>query len=143
MYDGPEETGSGGEVVEEILVGGVILIDFGQEIFERRVEFVVAEVAGEIVEALGEPLPEIVFLAFAAVGLDVFMHALAEIFGRHRGAGHADYGEVAREQAGAGQVVESGNEHAAGEVAGGAEDDHDARVALLADARQRDCRLFR
>jgi len=55
----------------------------------------------------------------------------------------ADYGEVAREQAGAGQVVEGGDEHAAGEISGGAEDDNDAWVALLADARQRDCRLFR
>ena len=51
LHDRTEETGRGGEVVEEILMGRVLLIHLGEKVFELRVEFVVAEIAGEVVKA--------------------------------------------------------------------------------------------
>ncbi len=54
---------------------------------------------------------------------------LARIVIAHGAAAHADHGKLARQQLLAGQVVERGNELAAGQVSGEAEDHHDAGIA--------------
>jgi len=81
--------------------------------------------------------------ALAAICLDVVVHSFPEVVVGQLRARDAHHGEIAGEQSGPRQVIERGNQHASSEIAGRAEDDHDARVALLADARRRDRRLFR
>src|SRR5208282_518849 len=143
LDDRAEKSGRGGQVVEKVLMSPVILIDLVEKVVELRVEFVVFEVSGKVVETAGEPLPELVFGTFAAIGADVVVNPLAEFIGRQLGASHANHGELAGEQVGAGEVVERRDQHASGEIAGRAEDHHDARIALFADARRCGCDLFR
>ena len=60
--------------------------------------------------------------------LEVFGGFFARVFVAHGAAAETDDGEIRREQLLAGEVVERRDELAAGQVAGEAEDDHDARV---------------
>ena len=80
----------------------VISIDLREAVFNLRVEFVVAEIAGEIVEAFGERVPGSGVDAVAAILFNVVVNALAEIFVAHVGAGHAQHGKFFRQQIGAG-----------------------------------------
>jgi len=143
LHDGPKVARSSGQVVQEVLVRRVVLVNFGEEVFQLGIKLGVAEVPRKIVEAGNEPLPEFVVDAIPAVSLDVVKDSLAEVIVRHLGARHTHHGKLAGKQSRPGQVVERRNQHASRQIAGGAEDDHDAGIALLANARCSCCRLFR
>ncbi len=57
---------------------------------------------------------------------DLFGQRLAEAIGGRVVAGEADDGELLREEIVVGEIAKRGNELALGEVAGGAENHHDA-----------------
>ena len=144
LFDnGPEETRSRRHIKEEILMGGVILIDLGQAIFDLRVKLIIVEIAGEVIEAAHEAFPGGVVDAIAAVLFHIFQDLLAEIFVRHLLAGHAQHRELLREQVRPRQVVQRGNQQARRQIAGGAEDHHHARISLFTDARCGHRGLFR
>src|ERR1700736_6388596 len=85
-YDRPKITGSVRKIVEEILMARVLLIYLGKKVLELRIQFVVVEISGEVIETACEPLPEIVICAFPTVRFDVVMHPFSKLVVRHLGA---------------------------------------------------------
>ena len=77
---------------------GVFLIDLGQAFFDLRVKLVIAEIAGEVVEAAGEAFPGGVVDAIAAVLFHILQNLLAKILVRHLLPGHTQHRELLREQ---------------------------------------------
>src|SRR5260370_20561105 len=58
LHDGPEIIGGGGQIIEVVLLGGVIAINLGQEILQLRIKLLVVEIALEIIKAAREALPQ-------------------------------------------------------------------------------------
>ena len=73
----------------------VFLIHLGQEVFELRIQFVVVEISGEVVETAREPFPEIVIHALPAVRLDVVVDSFSEFIIRQLRARHTYHGKLA------------------------------------------------
>src|SRR5690242_21672260 len=90
LYDGAEVFGSDRHVIEKILVRGMFLIDLGEGFLEFGVQSFIVEIAGQIIEAAGEPVPDIAVDALSAVGLDVFINSLAEFLIAQLGTGDAE-----------------------------------------------------
>jgi hypothetical protein len=122
-----EEAWRGGQVEDGIAVAG--LVDaFGQGLVSRRVE----EVAGLVVQALGQARPELVvqaaLAAFAALVTlqHEGMQALGERFGAGRIVIDADDAQVAVQQAITAEVVQRRHQQALDQVAVGAEQEQGA-----------------
>ena len=125
----------GGEVEQAVARRPSLAIDLVQTLAELPERLDVVVLAPEVADALLEAVPEppvdrpgprvlrdrVVEPAFEAVRSEV-------------GSGEADDREAARQELVAGKVVERGHELAAGKVAGGAEDDDDARLGSSAEA---------
>ena len=133
LHDRSESIRSSGQVVEVVSVSRVLLVDFGEQVFEIRIGLRVVEVARHVVHAAHKPLPQI--------GVDVtggkLLHVLSDFFAivvsGHGATGDADYGEFVREQFGARKVVEGWNQLSPSQVTGSPEDDHHARVGDFSD----------
>ena len=89
----------------------------------------VAEIALEIMDALFQPRPHGIVHLADGVSADVLGQLLAEGLVGEVVEGRADQRKLARQQLGLGEVVQRGDELALGQIAGRAEDDHQARVA--------------
>ena len=135
LDDVAEEVGRGGEIEEIIAVGVVFLVNLGEGLFELVVSGGIVEVSADITDAADEPFPQIVVDGAGGKLLEVFGDLLARIVVAHRIAADADDGKFARQQLLAGEVVERGNQLAAGQVAGKAEDHHDAGIGGTPYAR--------
>ena len=113
----------------------MLLVNLGQRFFQLVVSSGIVEIAIDVIDAAGKPFPQIVIDGAGGELLEVFGELFAGIVVAHGTAAHADHGELARQQLLAGEVVESGNQLAAGQVAGKAENDHDARIGRAPDSR--------
>jgi hypothetical protein len=51
LHDGPEETGSGCQVVKEVVMSGVIAVDFREAILKLGIQLIVAEIASRVIKA--------------------------------------------------------------------------------------------
>ena len=127
--------GRRGEVEEPVAAAAGGGVDLVQPLGEAGVGGGVAEVALLVVDAGGEVVPEGRLDRVARVLRDGGAHLRAEVGVRVRPPREAHDARLRRQQAGAPQVVEGGQDLAMGEVAGGAEDDHDGRVGDPLEAR--------
>src|SRR5580698_3445848 len=98
LHDGTEKTWRGRHVIEEVLMSRMIAVDLSQAIFDLRIDLVVAEITGKIIEAARKTFPEGVLDAVAAILFNVVLDPLAEILVRHLRPGHAQHREFLREQ---------------------------------------------
>ncbi len=136
----PEERGSGGEIVEVVAPGAVLLVYFGQQRLEALVVVRIAEIARDIVSALHQPFAEGTLVgSFAEFG-QVRTQALAKLLLIHLLDGAAQQGEFLRQKVFLREVVERRNQLALGEIARRAEDRHHAAVGRFAVPRA--VRLF-
>src|SRR5581483_7081898 len=76
LYDRAEVFGRDRHVIEKILVRGMLLIDLAEGLLQFRVQCFIVEIAGQIKEATGEPVPDIAVDALSAVSLDVVIDSL-------------------------------------------------------------------
>src|SRR5581483_4024694 len=133
LDDGAEEIRSGREIEEKVTAGLMVLVDLGQRLFDLDVEILVVELAGDVVHAALEPVPDLAVVGPGRELLHVVKHLLAEVLGGHLGVGDTEDGEFTREQLIFGEVIQSGNQLAAGQIAGSAEDDHDTGITGAAN----------
>ncbi len=126
--DGAEKTRGGRQVEEVIAVRGMVLVYFLQQVFQLRVDVLVVELGGHVIHTAEEPFDDVLVAIVARVVLYIVGQFLAEIVGGHRGMRDSHDGEFARQQVGFGEVVERGNELAAGQITSCAKNDHYAGV---------------
>ena len=88
----------------------------------------IVELAGDEADALEELLPRLFAELGAGVILDRVLHDLREVLVRPIASGEADQREPGRKQTAVGQIVHSGHELLAGQVAGHPEDHQRART---------------
>ena len=129
LDDRRKELRRGGQVVEVVPLGAMRFVHLVQQFFEALVGLGIVDIAGQIVEAFGEPVPKLLVDRGGGELAQLGAHLLAELVVSHCAAREADDGEMLGKQAVAGEIVERGEQFALGEVSGGAEDDHDARIA--------------
>src|SRR5579859_3912606 len=79
-------------------------------------------------EAASEPIPDLGIDILTGILPHIIRQLSTKIFVGHWIVRDAQNGELARKQIGFGQIVQSWNQLAASEVAGRAEDHHDARI---------------
>src|SRR5439155_6197035 len=96
-----------------------------------------AKVAAQVIHAAEEPFPNVRFYLVSSKLLDLLGNLVAKVVGGDGTASNANYGEFAGEQLVLCQIVESGNQFSAGEIAGSAKNYHRAGIggsphALLA-----------
>ena len=106
----------------------MLLVNLGQRFFQLVVGRGIVEISTDVIDAADKPFPQIVINGASGELLKVFGELLSRIVVAHRTAAHADHGELARQQLLAGEVVESGNQLASGQVAGKAENHHDTWI---------------
>src|SRR5450759_3210987 len=139
LDDVAEEVGRGGEVKKIGAVGVVILVDLGKRFFQLVIGSGIVEISTHVTYAADEPVPQFGIDGAGCELFEVFGDLLPRIVIAHGAAAHADHGELARQQLLAGEVVESGNQLAARQVAGKAEDHHDTRISGSPDSRFGGC----
>ena len=122
-----EVLGRGGEIEETVAAGAELLVELAEFFVEGVVAGGVVEVHGVVLDLVDEGGELGVGLIDAASADDAVLHVGGEGV-LQRAAGYADDGDLFGQQAGLVEVIERGQELALGEVAGGAEDDHDAGV---------------
>ncbi len=104
-----------------------LLVELAELLVERVVAGGVVEVHGVVLDPVDEGGELGIGLFDTAAADDAVFHVGGEaVF--ERTAGDADYGEILRQETRLLKVIERGQELALGEVAGCAEDDHDAGV---------------
>ena len=135
LDDVAEEVGRGGEVKEIVAVAVVFLVNPGQRLLQLVVSSGIVEISTHIIYAADKPFPQISSDVAGGELLEIFRELLPCIIIAHGAAAHADHGELARQQLLAGEVVESGNQLAARQVAGEAEDHHDTRISRAPHSR--------
>src|SRR5271166_1614480 len=134
LDDDAEKVGRGRHIEKEIAVLAVIVIDLPETIFEARISGGIVEISADVVDALDEVIPDFCIDGAAGKFLEIFSGLFARVLVAHGTAAEADDGEIGREQLLAGEIVERGDELAAREVSGKAEDDHDAGVGHASGA---------
>ena len=139
LHDVAEIIGRSCEVEENVAVGIVFLVDFSEQLFEPVVSGGIVEVSADVTDAADKPLPQILVDGRGGELLEIFGELLARIVIAHGTAAHADDGKLARQQLLGGEVVESGNQLAASQVAGKAEDHHDTRISGAPHSRFGGC----
>src|SRR5260370_12878844 len=124
--DGGEESRSHSEVEKLVATGVVLVIGVGDLLREALVSLRVLKITFDVINALGKPGPG----CRVDFGGGIFGDFLGEGFSKALGvevlAGEADDGKVLGDDSAGGEIAECGDELALGQVAGGAEDDHDA-----------------
>src|SRR5438874_2879732 len=130
LHRGGKELRRDGEVKEVIAVRPVDLIDFLQLHAQALIGFAVAEFALHIIGMTFKPIHQFRIGALGEL-LERIADMLAKLIGSPAILGHADDGELARQQSGAQQVVDRWQQLALGKVAGRTEDDHYAGTGGL------------
>ena len=133
LHDGTEEIRRGRQVVKIVAVAGVVFVDLLQKFFQLLVGAVVAEFAGQVVDVTLEPFLQVGINGFAGEFFQVLRQLAAKFVGGHGIARHADHGKLSRQEVVFRQVIERGDQLAAGQIAGSAENDHGARIATSSD----------
>ncbi len=110
-------------------------INPGQSFFQLVISRGIVEVSTYIAYAADKRFPQIGIDGAGGKLFEVLGDLLARVFIAHGAAAHADHGELLRQQLLAGEVVESGNQLAARQVAGKAEDYHDTRICGASHSR--------
>src|ERR1035441_241498 len=113
--DVTEVVGRGGEIEEKIAMVAMFVIDFGQGIFKACVGGGIVEVSVDVSHAAHKIAPDILVDGATGKLFEVFCQFLAGILVAHRAAANANDGKIGRQELLAGEVVESGNQFAAGE----------------------------
>ncbi len=128
--DQAEDRWRGRHVEEDITAGLILGVQFRDQLMQAGEGRLVPELAWGVIEALAEMIPDrrVEFLA-GVKRADVAGHPLTEVLRRQLVHGDPDDGELLGQEAVAGEVVEGRHQQALGQVARGAEDDQDARIA--------------
>ncbi len=125
-----EEARRRGEVEEDVAAALVLGVEPGHLGLERLEGAEVVEAGRQVVEAADQVVPRRLVEGMTGVELlDVLAEPGAEGVGRERVHRRAQQREALAQQAVAGEVVERRHQQALGQVAGGAEDEHHARLA--------------
>jgi len=90
--------------------------------------------------AADKPFPQLGINGATGELFEVFGELLPRVVVAHGGPADADHSKLLRQQLLAGEVVEGGNQFAARQVAGKAEDHHDTRISRPPDPRFGCCR---
>ena len=104
------------------------LVQVGERGNELVLAALDAEVRGDVLEPVGETLPDVRAELVTRVLDDGLAHPLAELLDRHLGARDADDAEVLGEQVAERERVERRHDLSLREVPGGAEDRQRARL---------------
>ena len=122
-----EKRGSDCQVENDIASRNAPFLADGFEFFfECRVGRLIVEVAVEVIASRDERVPLLRVDRMRGELLDVRGHLVAEGLVITRRDGHADNGELFRQQSDAAEIEEGWDELALGQVSGGTEDDKDA-----------------
>ena len=133
LHDGAEEVRRGGEVIEIVAVGGVVFVDFLEQLLQLLIGAVIPELAGHVVDVALEPLLQVGIDRFAGKFLQVLRQLGAKFVGGHLVPRDTDHGKLSRQKIVFRQVVKRRDQLAAGKIAGRAENNHCARIATTPD----------
>src|SRR5262249_3659216 len=122
LDDRREKSRGDGEIEKPVALGVVLHVDFADLLLQAFEGFSIAEISLDVVDALGEPRPG--FRIDVRVLWNLVAKFLAERFRGFIVPREANDGEAFGKLVVLGEIAESGNEFAFGEVAGGAEDHH-------------------
>ena len=129
IFEDDVELGRRGREVEEpVAARAESLIDAVEFASERRVAIRLIEAAAVVENIGGEARPKLVVDRAPGILAHGLAEFLAESLARFVASGKADHGERGRKVSVRSEIVERGDKFAAGQVAGCAEDDHNARV---------------
>jgi hypothetical protein len=126
--DHREERGCGGEVEEPVEGDAGVRVELLELLVERLVDGVVVEGARHVAHLLEQLVEHLGIRLAPRVLLDRLARHRAVIVVRDVGARYGDQVEALRQRSLVGQVVDSRQQLAVGEVARAAEDDHRRRV---------------
>ena len=129
-----EKTRTGSEIKEGVAACLVLLSKLLEQVLEFLEDSGIVELAGQIITALDEPIPGCLVDGFGSERVDVFSDGLAKTFIVERIHCEPDDGEVVCQQIVTFQIVERWDELAPRQVAGCAEDHHDAGTRRLGAA---------
>src|SRR5208337_4296194 len=135
LHDVAEEVGCSRQIKEIVSVRVVLLVNLGKRRFQLVVSSGIVEISIDVIDAAGKPFPQVVIDGASGELFEVFAELFPRVVVAHGAAAHADHGKLAREQLLAGEIVESGNQLASGQVASEAENHHDARIGRAPDSR--------
>src|SRR5439155_8200221 len=116
------------EVVDAVAARSALLVELVQQGPEAILAALVREIGGEVMRPFGQPVPDLLLEVVPAELADGVLHPLAELVVGPIRARDADDGEALRQEVPAGERVQRREDLAAREIAGGAEDDEDARL---------------
>src|SRR6266436_4102500 len=126
LHDGREKSRRNREVEKSIPSGAVFFIDVVDLLPQALERLGILKVALDVIDTLGEPGPNCGVDLGGRIFGDFFRKSFAKTLRGEIVAGEADDGELFGEQIVGGEVAERGDELALSQVAGGAEDDHNA-----------------
>ncbi len=129
-----EEAGRGCQIIEVIAARAMVFVHLGQKLVQFLVNLGVVEIAGDVVNAACEPVPQIGVDLGGGEVADFLADHVSELLAAHFVPGNPDHGEFLGKQIVLRQIVKRGNEFALGEIAGCAKNHHDARIAGAAGA---------
>src|ERR1700693_2676911 len=124
-----KKTWRDGEIKEAVALGPALLVHLFDLTFQALVGRGVLKIPLDVVDPLEKPLPGFRIDGRGGHGLEIFCQLLPERLGGESVGGKSDDGEFAREKIPLRQVAERGDELTFGQVSGGAENDHDARIS--------------
>src|SRR5687768_2542107 len=112
--------------VKQKVCGYIVLCgDLGKhllQVFEKLL--IVIKIASRIEGPVAEPFEQIAVGVLAGKLLEILVHLVAELFGRHFLAPDPDDCEILRKELFASKIIESRKKLAFGQIAGCTEDDH-------------------
>ena len=127
LVDHPEEVGGDGQVEQRIAGGSGMFAHLHHQFLEARIGRRIVEFAGRVVEPRLQPLPA------GSIGRPAggkLLHSLAlrqtKLLVRQRLPRHADDGEILRQQAVAGEIVERRHQQAFGQITRGSQNHQQA-----------------
>src|SRR5215469_10572943 len=106
----------------------MLFVELFESGFQLVIQLLIIEFGRDVVQPFAEPVPNLGINAAAGVMVDIVGKLLAKLVVRHLIVRHPDDGKIAREEIDFRQVVERGNQLAAGEVASRAKDNHNAGI---------------
>ena len=129
LHDLAEERRRRGEIEQVVAGRALFLVDRRQPLGQLLIKVGIAEVAGVVVEPIGEPFPQLLLDGGAGELLDVGGDPGAKFGRAERFDRNPDHRELFGEQLAARQIVERRDQQALGQITGGSENHHHARIA--------------
>ena len=136
IHNGAEESIGDREIEDDVALGAMRLFGLVKSTAKRFVQFGLGQIALDIRHFLRKPLPsslvDVIDIKFghgiSDKAFQRIVKVVAPAFRSSRRPRHADQREFFRQHLGAREIIKCGNHQAFGEVAGGAEDHHGARI---------------